>query len=372
LDNSNEYDFTFLPLEDITTLSHQWLLIEQQSNCHFFLSWTWIRTWIETYRPNLKILRAYYKGEIVAVAGFVFMTEWRYHFLRSCTLHVHQTGVPDKDQIWIEYNGILAKKGHENAVIKASINFLINISDTWDELVVGAITDDQASLIERSGKLMRHDLWGAPCYGVDLKMIRDSNKDYLTTLSRNTRYQIKRSIRKYQTLGCITIESSNSKINALNNFSKIAPLHIERWGYGVNKSGFTNPHFLSFHHNLIKNAWDKGCIDIVNVLINERSIASFYNYLYRNRVYFYLSGLVEEQDAKLKPGLTGHALCIQKYMDNGYDYYDFMGGGERYKSSLAVQHHYLVKTRLQKKKIKFKIEKLGRSMKKIFMNKAAI
>ncbi len=364
----NDYQFTFLSLDDINVLQDDWLTLESESNSCFFLSWSWISTWIETYQPESKILRAYYNGEMVAIAALVLKQQTRYYFLNSRTLHVHQTGEPQKDQIWIEYNGVLAKEEHAQTVTAASIKYLFSIADAWDELIVGAITDHEASLLESAGNLMRHDLWEAPCYGVDLRAIRVKKTNYLSTLSRNTRYQIGRSIKLYQQNGKLTIETADSKTKALEYFNEIGPLHIERWGAGVGESGFVNPYFTLFHQTLIKKCWDSGAVELIRVKAGNKVIARFYNFIYRNRVYFYLSGLVSESDSKLKPGLSGHALCIQKYLDDGYDFYDFMGGGERYKSNLAIQHQHLVKVTLQKRILKFKLERLGRRFKKIFVN----
>jgi CelD/BcsL family acetyltransferase involved in cellulose biosynthesis len=363
----NDYQFTCSPLDDINVLKQDWLILESKSNSNFFLSWSWINTWIETYQPELRILRAYRKGEMVAIAALVLKRQRRYLLINSRTLHVHQTGDPDKDQIWIEYNGILAKQEHEEAVTKAAVKYLIEFLKIWDELIVGAITDHEASIIENAGDLMRHDLWEAPCYGVDLKSIRYNNTDYLTTLSRNTRYQIRRSIKLYEKNGKLSIDLADNKAKALKYFEEIGPLHIERWGAGNGESGFVNPYFTLFHRNLIKKYWEAGAVELIRMKVGDKVIARFYNFIYRNRVYFYLSGLMSETDNKLKPGLTGHALCIQKYIDEGFDFYDFMGGGERYKSNLAVQHQHLVKVTLQKRKLRFKLEKLGRKIKSIIV-----
>ncbi len=360
----NGYQFTLLPLESIDILKNDWVALEEVANNYFFLSWAWISTWIETYNPELKILRAYNNGELVAIAALVLAKERRYYFLNSQTFHVHQTGDPEKDQVWIEYNGLLVKHGHKDLVTSASIKYLIDFTNhQWDELVVGAITEHEASLLENAGNLMRHDLWDAPCYGVQLKKLRKSKTDYLSTLSRNTRYQINRSIRKYTKLGPLEVLTADTKSKALDYFKEIGPLHIKRWGSDPGESGYANRYFTLFHENLINEYWGKGVIELIRIRVNGNTIANFYNFIYRNRVYFYLSGLVAESDATLKPGLTGHALCIQKYIDEGLDFYDFMGGGERYKASLGKKHEHLVKLTLQKSKIKFIFERFGRKIK---------
>ena len=361
--DTNDYQFTISALDDINLLEMDWLALEAKSSCNFFLSWLWISTWIETYHPELIILRAYHSGEIVAIAALVLNKQRRHWFLNSRTLHLHQTGDPEKDQIWIEYNGFLGKEKHLEAVTAAGMKFLVEASDSWDEMIVGAISDHQATLLEHGGNLMRHDMWHAPCYGVDLKAIRSMNKSYLMTLSRNTRYQIQRSIKLYEQTGSVTLEIADSVSAAIKYFNEIAPLHLARWGTGQGESGFNNPQFILFHENLIKNCWDVGAVDLIKLKIGNRIVARFYNFIYRKKVYFYLSGLVSENDGKFKPGLTGHSLCIQKYINEGFDFYDFMGGSERYKKNLAEKHQQLVKVTLQKRKLKFIFERFGRGFK---------
>lgn len=364
LDTTDKYQFTFLPLKKISELQLDWQTLESKTQCNFFLSWAWISTWIESYEPEVKVLRAYLNGELIAVAAFVYKSERRHIILSSRVVYLNQTGDSQKDQIWIEYNGILALEEHKQAVSKASIRYLFETPDSWDEIIVGAIADCEASLLEQGSNLMRHDLWEAPCYGIDLKNIRENNGDYLSTLSRNTRYQIRRSIKLYSKRGEIIIESADSKEAALKYFQEIGPAHMVRWGSNIGESGFANPHFMLFHEKLIEKCWENGSIELLRIKAGERVIAWFYNFIYRNRVYFYLSGLLSENESKLKPGLTGHSLCIQRYLENGFDFYDFMGGTERYKESLAEKHNHLVKMTLQKRKIKFLLERVGRKIKR--------
>jgi len=76
-----------------------------------------------------------------------------------------------------------------------------------------------------------------------------------------------------------------------------------------------------------------------------------------------LSGLVSETDSALKPGLLGHSLCIQRYIDKGMDYYDFMGGEARYKQSLGTESIPIFQVSLQRDMIKFRLERSARLIK---------
>jgi CelD/BcsL family acetyltransferase involved in cellulose biosynthesis len=171
-------------------------------------------------------------------------------------------------------------------------------------------------------------------------------------------------MRLYQdTLGELRLDFAASVDEALRFFDDSAPLHLARWGDGYSQSGFANPKFVQFHHTLIRRGFDQGQIDLIRVRAGERILGYFYNFRFDGVVYFYLSGLVNESESKLKPGLCGHALAIQHYADAGYAYYDFMGGEERYKSSLAECRDELFQLSLQKDRLHFRLENFLRLVK---------
>lgn len=347
----------------MASLESEWLDLEARSNNYFFLSWTWVQAWLETYEPTVDVLKVIHQDRIVGMVLIAKGEEVRFGVLNSNAIYFQQTGVPTEDQIWIEYNSILVDETHHTGAIEATCQFLVQYYKGWDELILGAVTESEATLIEDACGLSRHDLWEAPTYGVDLAAIRESGQDYLSTLSRNTRYQIRRAIKRYTESGEIKLVSAPSVEAAISCFDEIGPLHIARWGAEPDQSGYANSRFVDFHKKLIEIAWPKGQIDVTKIAVDGKPIGYFYNFIYRGRVYFYLSGLVVESDNTLKPGLLGHALCIQNYIKKGYDFYDFMGGGERYKASMATEQQKLFKISLQKKMLKFEIEKLGRRLK---------
>lgn len=363
---SDDLDISCLPLRDTDQLAEQWQALENNADCSFFQSWLWIGTWLQVYNPQVDVLKVSHQGDVIALALIACNQEVRFRFLKSTVAHLHETGNPQEDQLWIEYNGILSDRRFDDSLTAICMNYLIEEYAGWDELVIGAITEQEAAQFDIGNKLTRKDLWQAPTYGVELTALRASSKDYLSCLSRNTRYQIRRSIKHYEKSGTIKLELASTIDQALGYFKEISPLHKLRWGGGQGQSGFANPYFTDFHCHLIRNGFETGNVNLIRVSVAGHAVAYFYNFIYRNRVYFYLSGLEDSGDKILKPGLTGHALCIQHYLDTGKDYYDFMGGGERYKASLAEPSEPLCKISMQKKLFKFDLEHLGRRIKHRF------
>ena len=341
---------------DLRLLQAEWEDLESRSAPTVFLSWQWLGHWLEVYQPEVRVLKVTENGRLIGLGMIVVSSERRHGVLRSRCLRLHQTGSRVLDQIWIEYNGFLAEHGRDRDVSAACLDYLVADKEEWDEFVVGAIDADEADFYAETTGLFKHVRWEAPCYGVDLDQLRRNGKHYLDTLSRNTRYQINRAHRLYEERGPVALVRPDSVEEALAVFDSIGPRHLERWGSGPDQSGYANPDFVRFHRSLIRSQWPEGGVDLVSLRAGDDVIASFYNLLHNQVVYFYLGGMMTETDNKLKPGLLGHSLCIEDYRQHGFHYYDFMGGEERYKSNLGERHRHLVQVALQRPRFKLKLE----------------
>ena len=358
--NSERLQVVRYPVADLERLEALWRDLEGRASPTVFLSWQWLGHWLAVYEPQAQVLEVT-QGDRVVGLGIVVQTEERRHgVLRSNCLRLHQTGHRQQDQIWIEYNGFLAEQGMEASVAAACLKHLCNDMPQWDEFIVGAIDAEEARHYAELTGLFAHLRWEAPCYGVDLDALRRGGQHYLDTLTRNTRYQINRSHRLYEAWGAVELVRPDSAEEAVAIFDSIGPLHLNRWGAGPDQSGYANPDFVRFHRSLIQDQWASGGVDLVSVKAGDDMIASFYNLLYDQKVYFYLGGMKTEPDNRYKPGLLGHSLCIEDYRHHGFHYYDFMGGDERYKTQLGSLHKQLVQVSLQRDRFKLKLEDVMR------------
>lgn len=351
-------------LNDVPALGRDWLALEQKNNLSFFLSWHWIGTWLDVFKPAVFVVRAERQdGTLCGLGLLTRAVERRHGFLQTQTLRLHQTGQWDQDQIWIEYNGFLTEPADSASIQQQLTDYLCRQFPQWDELILGAIDEQKAQQLQQQCALFVHERWSAPCYGVDLAKLRLEQHSYLASLSHNSRYQIRRSERIYQQLGSLSLRRPGSVNEALDWFEQIGPFHLRRWGSGPHQSGFANPQFVSFHRQLVERCWEQQQVDIVALYAGEMHIATFYNLVYGNKIYFYLSGIQAVTDNKQKPGLLGHSYCIQQYLERGFDFYDFMGGNERYKTQLGHRHGRLVQVAMQRPRLKLRLEQLARRLK---------
>lgn len=354
------------PISDVAELAVEWTELEQASDCDFFLSWQWIGHWLETFSPACRLIRICCGSQLVGLGIVVEHEEVRHGFVRSRTLRMHQMGDVDKDQVWIEYNNFLTHREHRVGAMKAGVKSLMGLE--WDEFILGATREEDANLFAEESGLYRYNLWQAPCYGVCLKSLRKGGRNYLDSLSRNTRYQINRSKRLYEQAGKLELKRAETLIQALRMLEVIGHLHAKRW---ASDSGFNNPQFVSFHRTLIERLWDNGNIDIWQLSLNGEPLSFLYNFVQRGTVYFYLGAVRETDNAKLKPGLLGHAMTIEHYLNKGIQYYDFMGGDERYKRSLASKSDILYRLSLQREVASLRLERQLRRIKNLFVGASA-
>lgn len=356
-----ELRYTFEKETDITRLESAWCELERISDASFFLSWSWVSRWAITIDSHLYLCSVYLGEKLVGLGLFVSNNTKRHRVLAVKQLRLHSTGIEDHDQIWPEYNGMLIAGGFEGQVYGGLIAFLEQQNPEWDELVIGPIERSVVGKIEFSSTTPLK-YWEAPTYSINLRQLKAKQLKYLDSLSRNTRQQIRRSIRHYQSQGELKLIKAETTKEAMGFFDAIGHTHKRRWG---SESGFHNSYFVEFHHGLIEKSFANGSVDLVKLQVNDDVIGYLYNFIYRNKVLFYLSGLDCMVENRFKPGLVLHSMCIQSYMDNGVDEYDFLGGKAQYKKSLGSEADKLSIIYYQKQVTKLRIESRLRSLKQV-------
>ncbi|HKT78229.1 MAG TPA: CelD-like protein, partial [Sphingobium sp.] len=103
----------FSRLPDLAELAPRWQALETASDAAFFLGWTWMGAWLDSYgvRPDLLAVT---DGEGRDVALALVGHAMQPRLLGRCaTLLLNQSGDPGADRPFIEYNGLLVTPGHE-------------------------------------------------------------------------------------------------------------------------------------------------------------------------------------------------------------------------------------------------------------------
>jgi hypothetical protein len=345
------------PLSNLHLLEAQWLELQATSISSFFLSWSWIGTWLKMVGPkaNLQLYRCYCDDELVAMAIVGHSEIKRRFFFQSRILTLNELS----DNAWnmfIEYNGLLAKQGHEAFALKCLFDDLHDTENFWDEIQVTNIPQENYSQLCRHNiELQSRDESSQSLWITSLNSDTTSDS-IINQMSKNRRWQIRRTFKEYEKEGELTISTARSMNEALEYFEQMGILHTQRWQRVGANGAFSRPCWVDFHKNLIRQAFDRGEIQLLRIACGPRTIGYIYNLLWQSTVHMLQSGFVKEQSNLLRPGYVSHILAMQFNAKRGAKQYDFMIGDSEYKRALATQHPPLISARLQKPRFKFLIE----------------
>jgi len=348
---------------NVEEIKQSWIKLESCAKNSIFTNWNWIYNWLTFINFNAFLVQVSFNNEIVGL-GFLTKNSQKKYGITSKQLWLNRTGDDKKDQIWSEYNDILCTNGMEYAIRSAILDHFEKHLPDYDELIIGASRNNIVQT-PHSQKLIQHTSWKTSSYSTKLQPDFAEWKTFLQSLSKNSRSQIKRSASLYGGVNNIQVTSATSETEALTFFHDAGKYHKVRWK--TQKSGFKNPLFVSFHENFIKENFSTGHVDILKVHNNNQTICYLYNLIYKNTVYFYLSGIEYSNDNKLKPGLVAHSLAIARYAKLGYKEYDFMGGEGRYKNSLSNQKSSMIISNFRRNSIPFILSSSIRKAKAIYL-----
>jgi CelD/BcsL family acetyltransferase involved in cellulose biosynthesis len=207
-----------------------------------------------------------------------------------------------------------------------------------------------------------------PSYSVDLGLLSPGG-DLYPVLSANARQQLRRSFRQFERSGPLQLSQARTAAEALDFFSGLKTLHCASWGRRGKPHAFTGAFFEPFHRLLIERTLGEGGVQLLRAAAGERVIGYLYNFRMGGRIYAYQSGFAEAGRGE-RPGIVTHALAIRHALREGADVYDFMAGRNRLKESLANRCEPMLWQVFQQPRLAFRLEHLGRRVKRAFETKA--
>ncbi|GAB4548344.1 MAG: hypothetical protein Fur0016_00060 [Anaerolineales bacterium] len=326
------------PNTEIDLIKRHWKSLLQACPQHYFLSWGWISTWLNSLpaKHNVRLIVGF-MGDEPALAFFAGLSSKKWMKLfRTKVVSLNTTGIPFFDKIYLEYNTIVMRpdlKANAQELLCAlhgldwdefwlpglSMQFIEQFSEFLDEKKIAAVLEEKSA---------------APY--VDLQQVREAEMDYLRLISANKRSQIRRSIKEYEKDGPINIQAAQTPEQALLFLDNLASLHNKEWRQRGVEGAFSNEYFYQFHKNLITARFSSGEIQLLRIATPVTEIGYLYNFTDQNRVYFYQSGFNYLPGNVYRPGLVSHYYAILHYAYAGKSVYDFMAGEADYKTSMAT------------------------------------
>jgi CelD/BcsL family acetyltransferase involved in cellulose biosynthesis len=320
---------------DLDAVGASWEALEAEADASFFQSWRWVGCLAAERFADPVLLDIREQGRLRGLALFNRRTAP----LSPDSLFLNESGIAALDHVFTEHNGPLLARdaGHLlGPCLAACLGASLDGRRRGRRLLLGGVDDTIRAAAAALPALLRPYQPSRVAPWLDLAAMRGTGGDYLAGLSANTRYQLRRSDRRYAAAGAITLERAGSIEQAHDMLDRLGVLHQAAWTARGLPGAFANPNFRRFHRELIARAHPRGEIDLLCIAAGGTAIGYLYNFRFRNRIATYQSGFdYAAADAHQKPGLTCHHRAIAWYLEQGLDAYDFLAGEDRYKSSLA-------------------------------------
>lgn len=230
-----------------------------------------------------------------------------------------------------DYLDFIALPGREADVIAAALDFLQSAdAPPWDVLdlcTVPAASPTLPILPEAARRrgwectVSLHDV-------CPVVLLPPTWEEYLVSLDRKDRHELRRKLRRAEALEGLRwyIVGPEHDLEAeAEDFLTLMAKSSRA------KEAFLTPPMRAFFRELIRVAFAEGWLQLAFLEWEGRKLSAYLNFVYRNRVLVYNSGLDWRADPGLGAGIVLTAYLIRHAIAEGREAYDFMRGSEDYK-----------------------------------------
>ncbi len=371
-----QIELSLAPLEDLAALEREWCDLQTRADIDFYMSWGWIGTLLRHSGLKPWVLRATAGGRVIALGLLLANNQTRHGWLKSRKLYLNETGDLDTDILFIEHNAFLCDSTYGLDLHARCIDHVLKSAEAkkqlgrWDEWRFGGTSEDYLKLLQATG--LRINIYSGKHSGViDLDALRAGKLEYLSTLSSNTRYQIRRALKLYAERGPVTVTAAKTEEDFARYFEGMIDMHQKYWIARGGKGAFGYPFLHAFHREIVLRNGPLGEIELLRIAAGDFEIGYLYNFTWGGKVGAYLSGFNYEEDSKLKPGLVSHYLAIEHHLAGDAHVYDLLAGDMQYKRSLSMESPPMYWLDLQQPRLKLRLEDLARVAKNRFFKPAS-
>jgi len=213
------------------------------------------------------------------------------------------------------------------------------------------IPESSPTLSSLPGLAVKHEL-GHETYVNEITPVLTlpgSYDEFLQNLGRKNRHELRRKIRKLESLGKIHIEQitkSGKLSSAIEKFVLLhkagSPSKLEFW----KKQGMTE-FFYELVHLFAMENW----AELHMLYVEDRSIAALLNFPYEDTVYFYNAAYDREYSA-YSPGFFLFDHAIKRAIAKGKKNADFLRGQEKYKYFFGAKESKIYSLKLKQREKK--------------------
>ena len=312
-----------------------------------FRSWAWLSTWWEHYGSGRELYVLAVHDDLGTLVGVLPLFRER-SATRGRVLQLLGSG-----EVCSDYMTLLSTNEHEDAVIDAVANWLIEASgrdakdaDLWDLLELDGVQTNDVAMAKLLGSLAEagcgvHRKPGLNCWKVSLPTSWD---EFYDGLSKNRRKAFRKLQRESIDSGRLVFQTATG-----DDYARAMRLFVElhqKRRISLGEPGcFASQQFAGFIDDVSRRLWEAGSLELAWIELDGRPVAIEYCLLEDSTTYVYQGGI--DPDAQREsPGHLMTASLIQHSISAARTTYDFLRGDEPYKAFWNAQPQATFKLRV--------------------------
>lgn len=321
---------------------------------HLACSHGWTSLWLKHYGPFQR--HEFVVGKVDdSVIGIALVTQGDHQFngpFEIQTYHLGTAGEPDAQSVCVEYNSVACVESMRSEFLN-SLTDCIRAKGNWDRIQLDGFKRSELSSVEG---INRREFTS---HYYDLTKPREQNCEPLALLGKSTKKSIKRT---RNAVGELKVDWAQDSVEGLDILEELIDLHQARWIAQGKPGVYSCERFTAFHRNAVCELVPTGQMALVRVTADGKTIGCGQYMIEENRLLFYQGGWADF-GRNINPGMLFHYKCIEETLARGFDAYDFLKGGARYKTSLSTDSNTLVWASWERQSLKSTIVNLGRKTK---------
>ena len=320
----------YTDIAGFAALREEWNpLLRDSASDTIFLTWEWQSTWWEHLGESQLYLLAMRTAEErpVGIVPLYLITSDD----GPKTLSI--VGCRDVS----DYLDLIAASGQEEGVYNALLDWLeSDEAPAWDQADlcnIPAASPAHSFLAEMAAArgYKVHTEVEDICPIISLPSTWD---EYLASLSKKQRHEIRRKIRRAEGSGQINWYIVNEERDLAAEMEAFIELHQKS---NVDKDEFMDAQMKGFFHAAAQVLHEAGWLQLAFLEVNGEKAATMLNFDYRDSIQVYNSGYDPQKYARLSPGIVLLSYCIQWAIESGWAKFDFLRGDEEYKYRFGAQ-----------------------------------
>jgi CelD/BcsL family acetyltransferase involved in cellulose biosynthesis len=317
-------------LDGFRTVRGEWnALLEKSGNSTLFLCWEWVFSYYKYMCKDQQLLLLLVRndnGELKGIAPFVLREE------RIITKKVFLEVIGQRHSYYL---GIIADCNCRDDVYREVFAYLLENRKKWDLINFVHLSDDDGFGIYLK------DHW--PSHGYSLREstmdtckvvpLEGDFEEYVSSLdkgfAKKLRYYLRSLNRDHHVQLAVPADEESLQVY----WRTFLDLHQTRVHNKGGQTVLSDPGFQEFYYSVARAAYSDNHLSLVALKLDGEIAAVLFGIIWHTTFYFLNIGYREF--SKYSLGLTLPALCIERAIKDGLQYFDFLGGGGDYKEKMG-------------------------------------